>query len=213
MLNKIKLAANKYKKATHGETTLEHTIEYAQALNYTVLFFNSPSDKYLVRYNLQDTAKTTSAFTYSELAHIIFIENSLGYSEKLRLLLHEVGHIALNHIDSIYLKNTDEIEAEAEAFVCATLYNKHFSVSRTAAAMLVIFSLFFGVLCGYLLRGALTSNFSNADTSNETAAVYVTQSGTKYHRSNCRYILNSKSTALTKANAKKLYTPCLVCNP
>jgi len=45
-----------------------------------------------------------------------------------------------------------------------------------------------------------------------TATVYVTASGTKYHREGCRY-LTASTRATTLADAAKSKTPCSVCKP
>ena len=43
--------------------------------------------------------------------------------------------------------------------------------------------------------------------------VYITKTGKKYHRANCRYLSRSKiPTSLKDAKANG-YTPCSVCNP
>jgi Putative peptidoglycan-binding domain-containing protein len=42
--------------------------------------------------------------------------------------------------------------------------------------------------------------------------VYVTESGTKYHRAGCRYLWHSK-IPMKLSEAKKYYSPCSVCNP
>jgi micrococcal nuclease len=43
--------------------------------------------------------------------------------------------------------------------------------------------------------------------------VYITKTGKKYHRANCRYLSRSKiPTSLKDAKANR-YTPCSVCNP
>lgn len=49
------------------------------------------------------------------------------------------------------------------------------------------------------------------DKSIETT-VYVTKTGSKYHRSSCRYLKKSK-IPISLSEAKKSYSPCSVCNP
>lgn len=47
----------------------------------------------------------------------------------------------------------------------------------------------------------------------KNVTVYITQSGTKYHRDGCRYLSKSKiPVALNELDTKK-YAPCLVCKP
>ena len=47
--------------------------------------------------------------------------------------------------------------------------------------------------------------------SNET--VYVTSTGSKYHRESCRYIRSPKTSTISLVEAKQKYGPCSVCNP
>ena len=46
-----------------------------------------------------------------------------------------------------------------------------------------------------------------------TSTVYITDSGTKYHRIGCRY-LSKSSIPIDRATAiNEAYTPCKVCSP
>lgn len=49
-------------------------------------------------------------------------------------------------------------------------------------------------------------------TQTQTAMVYVTRTGAKYHRAGCRY-LSKSSIPMPRAQAMQRYTPCSVCNP
>jgi cytoskeletal protein RodZ len=49
-------------------------------------------------------------------------------------------------------------------------------------------------------------------TDPETITVYITRTGTKYHRADCRYLRKSKIPISLK-DAKKHYEPCSVCKP
>lgn len=49
--------------------------------------------------------------------------------------------------------------------------------------------------------------------NNKNITVYITNTGTKYHRANCRYLRKSKiPISLEEAKAEG-YTPCKVCKP
>lgn len=56
---------------------------------------------------------------------------------------------------------------------------------------------------------------SGTTVSDSTAYVYVTSSGSKYHRSSCSTIKRSKHVRrLTKSQARAMgYTACKVCKP
>lgn len=45
-----------------------------------------------------------------------------------------------------------------------------------------------------------------------TVTVYVTDTGEKYHRENCTYLISSHAMPLTRAKSLG-YTPCSRCNP
>ena len=47
---------------------------------------------------------------------------------------------------------------------------------------------------------------------NKSITVYVTKTGSKYHRSGCRYLSKSK-IAINLETAKVLYDPCSICKP
>jgi len=51
-----------------------------------------------------------------------------------------------------------------------------------------------------------------AQAQAQAITVYVTKTGTKYHRANCRYLKKS-SILISLEEAKRRYSPCTVCNP
>lgn len=222
MNNKVRKAAISYKKAVHGKITLEHAVKYLEGIKYYVRFYSSSDDEILIKYKLSDIAQKTAAFTYNGLAHVVFISNNLSYSEKLHRLLHETGHIVLKHTGTgeLYLKNNDEIESEAEAFVYAVLYNKSASVPMSIISILLLLTLLIGCVIGRTIPNSKTASpeevrteiQTNADDS-ATDTVYVTPSGSKYHRADCVYTKDKECTAMDRTVAEKEYTPCAVCQP
>lgn len=72
----------------------------------------------------------------------------------------------------------------------------------------------------YSFRVRAYNSDGNSDYSNEAArkpgediTVYITNTGTKYHRDGCQYLASSK-IAINLLDAKAQgYTPCSVCNP
>ncbi|MFW9874929.1 MAG: thermonuclease family protein [Candidatus Thorarchaeota archaeon] len=51
-----------------------------------------------------------------------------------------------------------------------------------------------------------------SQTEKDQIIVYITRTGRKYHRGNCRYLRRSK-IPITLEEAKKRYGPCSVCRP
>lgn len=57
-----------------------------------------------------------------------------------------------------------------------------------------------------------TSTSKTNSNENKTVTVYITNTGSKYHRSGCRYLRKSK-IAINLSDAKISYEACSVCNP
>lgn len=67
------------------------------------------------------------------------------------------------------------------------------------------------VVCVLCICLAGCASFPSDSGDDET--VYITKTGTKYHRAGCRYLDESK-IAIDKADAiKQGYTACSVCKP
>ncbi|MSS63635.1 peptidoglycan-binding domain-containing protein [Velocimicrobium porci] len=76
-----------------------------------------------------------------------------------------------------------------------------------------------GTINSALLKSLNIKPVSNSSSSSDTkiqnkeTTVYITDTGSKYHRSGCRYLRKSKySISLSNAKAQG-YTPCSVCKP
>ena len=74
-------------------------------------------------------------------------------------------------------------------------------------------------VCGPPVLGSPGSSSSSATSSSKskspadsTATVYVTKSGSKYHKAGCRYLSKSQ-IAITIKKARTRYSPCSVCKP
>jgi|TARA_B100001971_G_C17973137_1_gene423451 competence protein ComEC len=64
--------------------------------------------------------------------------------------------------------------------------------------------------CGTKSDSKSTTN-QLGDYKNQS--VFVTKTGKKYHRDNCRYLKSSKREIELSAALDKGYTPCKVCKP
>ena len=60
--------------------------------------------------------------------------------------------------------------------------------------------------------GSMEGAKAPTPTGEHDGTVYITDSGTKYHKAGCRFLKQSKE-ALPLATAKQRYEPCGVCNP
>lgn len=78
------------------------------------------------------------------------------------------------------------------------------------------------LLLGWMLISVLLSTGSApieptltriAQTQKKETVVYVTRTGEKFHRSNCRYLRQSKIKTTKNEAVKNGYSACKVCKP
>lgn len=88
-------------------------------LGYSVVLYNNPiGGLELERYDLTETAKDKKGFTYCEYARIVFVDETLHITDRLYILLHELGHICQNHFEDNYIADNSKylLDIEADAF-------------------------------------------------------------------------------------------------
>lgn len=211
---KIETAANKFYKSINGRIEFETVEKHLKKQGYEVLFFNTPvGDAELARYAQTEKAKTSKAFTYVGTAKIIFINDLLSVEDKLYLLLHEVGHIMLKHLDFERLSAHNRIllDVDADAFVYFLLHRK-----RNSYLPAVIFAFIAIITVIVALRLPAKETFSDGSkyTAREISEyVVITPAGSHYHRESCGTIFGHTMARIEQSEAEKLFTPCRMCNP
>ncbi len=226
------MTAKYIKKALKGKRlTFVNAERIANELGYSVVFFNTlEGDIEVIRYELQKECETQKSFVYSETAKIIFIDGALHSGDKLNLLLHEIGHIILGHVGdgNLIIRNKILIDIEADHFAYQIIYGEKKTVLYILiASILLSTSIIFGAFhvnkaadavpvyseaTVYTEQPTETQSYTSSEAVSET--VYVTPSGTKFHRSDCRYVKSKNNlTELTRTDAVQKYTPCSVCKP
>lgn len=65
---------------------------------------------------------------------------------------------------------------------------------------------------GYM-RVAWAEEIKEASQKQKEITVYITKTGSKYHRTGCRFLSKSKITISFEEAVKKGYMPCSVCKP
>ncbi len=210
----IETAANKFYKSINGKIEFEVVEKQIKSSGFQVLFFNTPvGDAELIRYAQTEKAKTTKAFTYVGTAKIIFIDNFLSVEDKLYLLLHEVGHITLKHLEfeRISTHNKILLDIDADSFVYFLLSGKRKTAfpAVISVAILVVVAVIF--LC-FFEKGSL-SPASKYISGVKSDYVLITSTGSCYHRDSCITISESLTAQMELREAQKLFTPCKICNP
>ena len=215
----MQTTANKFrKKDLKNDVNFKSVSTYLQSIGFPVVLYNRNNDnELLIKYNLLDFSRTVKGFTvFKKDFKAVFIDEDTSCEEKLYVLLHEVAHIVLGHIDKKNIKDARLMEMEADAFAYQLLYP--YTGSALPKALLIFMSLLCLISNLYWASNINTTSATTSDVpihiSEElTEQVFVTPSGTKYHRSDCRYVRGKNCDSLSKAEASKKYTPCSVCRP
>lgn len=215
MSNNVRKAANKLYKQLKGNITFEAIETHLKKQGYRIIFFNAPlGDTELQRYKLSEKAQKTKAFTYScTTAKIIFINNQLSVEDKFYLLLHEMAHIILKHLEpgKISMSNSILLDIDADAFV-HYLLNPQPPSYKTAAVGIVISCILAGGIFFKPASNVATTSVANI-TTQPGNTVYITSTGEKFHTANCGTIIGRSTAQITRTEALKIHEPCSMCNP
>jgi len=68
-------------------------------------------------------------------------------------------------------------------------------------------------LCSFAIPSISHEQVSTPFKENVQTTVYITKTGTKYHKSGCRYLSKSKTSISKKEAIANNYTACSVCKP
>lgn len=210
----------------------ESVEKYLNKIGYIVLFYDeSESSEIIQKYDLVEYSKSCNAFTINdEHIKVVFINTKLSSQDMLYAVLHEVGHILLKHLDCrTVTANRNLQEIEADAFVYEVL---KYTDRRYIFLLLIACMAMLGIFIGTIITNDADNTIPQPTVSiketvatsvptaaptiaaeNQSDIVYVTPSGTKYHRSDCRYVKNKNCSTYTRAEAEKKYSACSVCRP
>lgn len=209
-----RLAKKFIKRDLKKQLNFEAVEKHLNAIGYIVLFYDEYKNLEIIRsYDLIDYSKKCDAFTVNDgEIKIVFIRKSLSSHDMLFVMLHEVGHIIMGHLEcNITTSNKHIQEIEADAFAYAVLNYKH-NYNFLYCAICIILTATVSVTATRALHVCpeATQPLSH-DVSSEF--VQITSSGSKYHRPDCGYVKNKSCSSLSKEEAQKNYEPCSVCNP
>ncbi len=107
---------------TYTLKTIIYKLEY-ELIEYNPLLNNERVNTIINGLNLKEKLKNKSCFTYkSKLASYIFIRKGLAEHELIYLLLHEIGHIYMHHVDKDTTDKPEYYEHEANKFADEVKY-------------------------------------------------------------------------------------------
>lgn len=223
----IKKAANGFVKE-HGVTS--KTIESFKLLSgisekeaYKVYRFNDEHDEIIQLLNADGFCRTNIAFS---ICHgdmrCIFIKSDVPDKVAAKLLLHELAHIRLHHLDKC--KTTAFIsENDADVFVnyvrtrvCGNVRQTRRLIADIMVCLAVTATVY--AVHSLNISSSESSQYSIAvpvinDVSvANTSTVYITDTGDKYHELDCYHIKGRHVTALDIDTAESLgKEPCKDC--
>lgn len=230
MKKSITKTAIRFIKSIKGNKTFWAITEYLKTKGCTVTFFSESERELLAdKHDLERRIMKKDAFTVLEDDIIcIYIISESSPEDKLYLLLHEVGHIELKHLEkSVLICNTRLQDIEADTFAYTVLNPPKKNILLTITFVLIaILSFTLGFHSApkvvpissvpYEQEYEHTQEFTGEteiEQTNESEYVYITPTGKKYHRIDCRYVKGKDCTELITDEAEKNYEPCSVCKP
>lgn len=228
MKNKIESAVKRFTKSVKS-VDFENAKLFAESIGYRVVFFHTTKgDEIIRKTGCEEEAKHYKAFTWCKINNLIVIDYNQPCETRFYLLMHEIGHILLGHIGNNvqHMENPILMDAEASSFITAVL---NYRQNRTAKAFRTMIALCLGIVIGFSAgkfappiqptaiqptkQPVATIQPDMQSQQEITDIVYVTQSGSKFHRAGCRYTKDKDCTAMSRAEAIKKYSPCAVCEP
>ena len=221
----LRLARRFMNRDLNRQLSFDSVEKYLRKAGFLILFYDDKENTDIIeRYNLLEYSKGCDGFTINdEFDKYIFIRKTLSSQDMLYTLLHETGHIVLKHLDCNRTTTNKHIqEIEADAFAYGVLNNTKSNLSVYAlifSALLFITSCYNIVGANNVVQVSEPIEYIPAQTEyifpeeEITTQVYVTPSGKKYHRPDCRYVKGKNCDSLSVADAYRKYTPCSVCRP
>lgn len=191
--------------------------------SYKVYRFSDECDEIVQLLNAESFCKTSIAFTIRhEDVGCIFIKSDVPDKAAAKLLLHELAHIRLHHLNKC---ETTASVAESDADVFVNYVRARVSgnirqarrMIAAVAAFLVVAAIVYAVssrdigspeYSGHSIAIPVVNDIDVTDTY----IVYVTDTGDKYHEHDCYHVKNRSITPLSIDTAESMgKEPCKDC--
>lgn len=224
----IQKEAKKLYRHLKGAVNIPNIISFIESKGYNVVFFNTEDgDDLIKRYGIE--RKNVPSFIYTGTTRVVFVDDLIHPKDKLYCLLHEYGHLILNHVKESEIHTVSRWSTECEADAFAYFVMNYSPMKTLRSAIFALLSAVLIIICTFFCTNAYISPVPEAyiptevspvisvpqTTPSNTVAqtVYVTPSGSKFHRANCRYVKSKNVTELERNEAEQTYSPCSVCKP
>lgn len=205
--------------------SLQELAKIAELLNFKIYRPASENDIVLNKLNIDKGFRQKPAFSYAkDEIKYIFIYSKISDEAAATLLLHELAHIYLKHLEKSTIP-TESDEIEADLFVSCIFREFHNKRIRLTAlnSFICVLTAIMLVVSVHNSRenetiaevdttiSAITS-VTNSEQDESSEIVVVTKSGKKYHKPNCYHVIGSDVIELTISEAEAAgYKPCKDC--
>lgn len=205
--------------------SLQELAKIAELLNFKIYRPSSENDIVLNKLNIDKDFRKKSAFSYAkDEIKYIFIYSKISDEAASTLLLHELAHIYLKHLEKSTI-STESDEIEADLFVSCIFREFHNKRIRLTAlnSFICVLTAIMLVVSVHNSRenetiaevdttiSAITS-VPNSEQDESSEIVVVTKSGKKYHKPDCYHVAGSDVIELTISEAEAAgYKPCKDC--
>lgn len=195
----------KFLKKVKKTDTL-HICQHLERQGFEVVAIQSTHGRDLVnKLKIEDYDPEGFVYQYKNFKYV-FIDTELPEDDKVMILLHECGHIELEHKTLSKLN-----EAKAWRFALQVQNIKKKLMAITLVSLLIISSAVLPVTIYSKIHNKKIVSASTNTVLNLTDTVYITRNGSKYHLEGCYYIRGTTTLACNKCEAEKLYSPCSIC--
>lgn len=198
--------------------SFEELSKVAVKLNYKIFRPKNAESKVLSALDLQTEFSELSAFSVAKGdVKYIFVRSDIPNEVAAALLLHELAHIYLGHLEkSVMPAESDEAEAELfVSYVLKEVFSKRIRFTILNSIVCILTAIMLALSVHNLQKDPITE-FIHTETNTEqninSEIVVVTKTGEKYHKPNCYHVIGSEVIELTIDEAQSAgYEPCKDC--
>lgn len=219
MKNKAKDFIRKYGVNKSNVLSPSFLQDIAVKEHYKVYRPKSSSDEIVDLLGMKQYFEAHWAFTYSDMQNkIIAIHSNIPDYLFSKMLLHELAHIYLHHLDAVSMPAASD-EAEANMLVDCILEEIYKSKSPNIVSIVFLVISISALMLSLHIRsdqqntiGTIDGVYISSSQIQQTEKVFVTKTGQKYHKSDCYHIIDSEVVELTISEAEAAgYKPCKDC--
>ena len=215
----VKKSAYRFSRdCVSGEIDRDLVESIIRKQGYTIIYFRAVNNEdevgtVLKTLNLESMAMHSRGFVYADDRYrLVFVNEDLNEEEKLIVLLHEEGHIYLEHSRNHKVIGLDVIEEhEANEFVHYVLHPDflHSFGKKIKEHKIVCMS----VIASFIIVIGCVTWYQHYKVEQTLyGEYYVTKTGEKYHLKNCGVIEGKEVRRLTQEDMESgRYEPCSFC--